>query len=164
MKKKEKKSRKAKSEVRVRPARQTLIWMVAAFAGLLVIVGLILFFSRQEPIPDDYFVTDDKKIVLSLDKEIASFENGEFEPEFTRIVYYRDGDKISNVKVYYEYETEEEAREAYDKISIEEFATAKRLNGRYIVLQARGDTFEGLTVDEVQRQVESFRAAGALAE
>ena len=156
------KKTKNQKNKRNRKTRQALLWVFGALAILIVVAVLIVVLNWQEPISDDYFVSDDTKIVLSMDDEMASFETGDYEPGITRIVYYHDGEKITNVKIFYEYENEDLAREAYNNISVDYFATSKRLNGKYIVMQAKTETFDGLTVEEMEDQVESMRAAGAL--
>ncbi len=141
--------------------KKAIFWGILAALALAVVIVFIVVLNQEEPIDEGYFKTDETKIVMTMDDEMASFEDSEYEPGITHVVYLHDGNKITGVKVYYEYETDEEAGVAYDNLAMDYFVS-KRRNGRYIVLQARGDEYEGLTVEQIERQFENMKAAGAL--
>lgn len=144
------------------------VWLGGVAIVLLVaivIVGIVLG-NRQEPIEDGYFVSDETKLVQSMPANVAAFEeNEEYSPMVTHIVYYHgDGPEITGVKVYFEYENEEQAVSANANITMDKksWSTGKRLNGKYIVFGVKGEQYNGLTVAEVSDNITSMEAAGGL--
>jgi len=136
----------------------TWVWMGVTLVALVVVVIAILQVNQLEAIDEKYFVEDDTKIVVSMDAETAAFENSEWEAPMTRVVYYVGADgKIENVRVFYEYDTEVEAREAMRHIELGDFAIQKKLNGRYIILQAKPEQYEGATADEVRKNMQGIQ-------
>ena len=134
-------------------------WMGFAFLALVVVVIAIVQVNQLEPIDSSYFVSDDSKIVASMDAEMAAFENSEWEAPMTYVVYYVGADgKIENVRVFYEYNTEAEAREAMRYVGLGDFATQKKLNGRYIILQAKASQYEGTTADEIRENIRGLES------
>lgn len=137
-----------------------MVFGVLTFVALvIVVVAIVKLNGRAEEIPE--FKTDETKIVMTMNAEMATFEESEYEPKLTHIVYFHDGEKITNVKVYYEYETEDEAREALDKITMD-YYSGKKLEGKYIVLQAKRDEYDGLTVEYMEEQYDYSKAAGII--
>ena len=76
-----KKENVAKS-VRVRERGKMLVGIATIVVMLIVVVVILAVVSRQEPISEGYFRSDDTKLVLSLTPEVSAFElNEEYEPE-----------------------------------------------------------------------------------
>ncbi|MDO4611838.1 MAG: hypothetical protein Q4B34_03190, partial [Candidatus Saccharibacteria bacterium] len=71
---------------------------------------------------------------------------------------------ITSVKVYYEYVDEAWAAEAFDKVIVDDFATSKVLQGKYIVMDAKPEKFEGATVEDIRKTANDLEAAGATVE
>lgn len=155
-------TKKEQKKTRQKFDRKSLGLGILAFLALLVVIVTIIVLNNQEEVIPE-FKTNDMQIVMTMDEDMASYEESDFEPEITHIVYLHDGDKITNVKAYYEYRTEEEAKEAFNKLSMD-YYSGKKLAGKYIVLQAKKDKFSGLTVEEVEKQYSLMKAAGALVE
>ena len=150
--------------------KKNRVWLGGIAVVLLivvVIVGIVLG-NRQEPITDGYFVSDETKLVQSMPASVAAFEeNEEYSPSITHIVYYYGGgSEVTGMRVYFEYENEEQAVEANANISMEKknWSTGRRLNGKYIVFGVKGEQYSGLTVAEVRANIESMGAAGGLIE
>ncbi len=137
-----------------------VIAVVVVTVIIAVVIGLNL--NQTEQIPDNYFVSDNTKLVMSLDDETTAFQDGEFEPSLTHIVYYYSGDKIENVKIFFVYGDEEEAKAAYDGIGddYKEWAKNKKLNGKYIIFQADDSFYNGLDVEQIRENIESAKAVG----
>ncbi|MBQ6375421.1 hypothetical protein IJJ37_00590 [Candidatus Saccharibacteria bacterium] len=161
-----KKENVAKS-VRVRERGKMLVGIATIVVMLIVVVVILAVVSRQEPISEGYFRSDDTKLVLSLTPEVSAFElNEEYEPEVTRIVYFYDGNKVTGAKIYFEYADEEAARKAYDNTSMEgkTWATSRRLNGRYIVYSVKAEQYKDLTAEQVRENIAGMKAAGGVVE
>lgn len=143
-----------------------IILSVAAVVAVIVIVAVVAGFSWKEKYDADYFVSDGAKLVMAMDDEIASFEEGEFEPAVTYVVYYYSGDKVNGMKVFFAYDDETEAKEANKNIKMDEkeWAVGRSLNGKYIVFEANEDQYEDLSVSLVKKMIESMREAGTLHE
>ena len=144
------------------------MWLGGVAVVLLIIavvVGIVLG-NRQEPIADDYFMSDETKLVQSMPANVAAFEeNEEYSPMVTHIVYYHgDGPEVTGVKVYFEYENEDRAQTANANITMDKksWSTGKRLNGKYIVFGVKGEQYDGLTVAQVSDNIASMEAAGGL--
>lgn len=144
-------------------------WKMILGMGVMLIaliVVIVALSNRMEPIDNDYFVSDDSKLVMSLNRAMANYETSDYEPEVTRIVYYLDGDKVSNVRVFFDYGSEAEAREANDNITMDgkNWATGRKLNGKYIIFDTKSEQKDGLTKEKVEENIESMRVAGGLVE
>ncbi|MDO4612357.1 MAG: hypothetical protein Q4B29_02785 [Candidatus Saccharibacteria bacterium] len=163
VKKNEKRAERCGREQQVKINFKSIIWGLGAILLLVVVIVLIIFLNQPEKISDDYFVTDDTKIVMSFGEESMLIEDNEYEPGTTRWVYLHDGEKITDMKLYYEYENEAEAREAFDKVR-NDFSTSKKLNGKYIVFDVKEETYEGATIENITKQAEDMQAAGLLLE
>lgn len=142
-------------------SRGTVISIVAAIVGTVLLAVIAIIVNRQEPIPDDYFQSDGTKLVLALTPEMSAFEeNEEYEPEMTYLVYYYEGNEITNAKVYFEYADDAAARTADANISLndKDWAAGRRRNGRYIVFSVKKEQYENLTKPEVEENIKSLEA------
>lgn len=129
---------------------------------LLIVVVVVLSIKNRTVYNDDYFVSDDTKIVLSMDARTSGFEESAYIPPITHVVYYYSGDEITSIKVFYEYKNEDIAKKANDGIKMDDkgWATNKALNGKYIIFDMAKDQFEGLTTGFIRNSVESSTEDG----
>lgn len=151
-------------EKRVSKKKNMIITLaVVVVTVVAIVIGVIV--SQEPALDDDYFVSDETKLVMSLNRDVAAFEEGTYEPEVTHLVYYYTGDEVTGMRIYFEYFTEAEAEVAFNNISMKDknFATTKRRNGRYVVFDAVRARYEGMTVEQVEKNISSMRAAGGLA-
>lgn len=158
-----KKSTKKKKEKKNKNLTVIIASVVAVIALVIVVIALANFKLRvPEEINDDYFVTGGNKVVLSLNDEMSSFVDGEFEPEITHVVYYCNGEKINNIKIFFVYDDEDEASAAYDWIgdNYEDWASNKELNGKYIIFQDNSDSYEDLSTSVMKDRIENMKAVG----
>ncbi len=143
-----------KQEKRIRKiANLRMVFNVVIVVALVaVVVILIVLNNHEEKIDESYFVSNDNKIIATMDKEIASYDNSEYEPPITRIVYYLAGEKVDNVKLFFEYENEEDAKVAFENITMEDkpWAANKKLNGKYIVFDFIKEQYDRLTAEQVR--------------
>ena len=138
-----------------------LVVIAAVFA---IIAGIVL--SNNRSVDESIFESSDNRLVISMNDEMASFEDSEYEPEITRIIYYHDGKNITKMEIYFEYKTEDEAKEANAKITLDgkDWATDKKLQGRFIVFDVAPGQYNRLSVEQMKDTIENMRAAGALLE
>ena len=151
---------------RVRQRQNRIIGAVVIVAAILLAVVIALSLSGDRPVDESVFNGGDNRLVVSMSAEVASFEDGKYEPEVTRIVYYHNGKDITKMEIYFEYETEAVAKEANENISLEgkDWATEKKLSGRYIVFNVASGQYKGLSVEQMKETIENMRAAGTLLE
>lgn len=135
--------------------------IVAAAALLIVVVVVILNLNRYEEIGEGFFDDNERQIVATMNAETAGFEESEWEAPVTRVIYYLDGgNKPTNVRVFYEYDSDEAAREAFSHVSLGDFATSKKLNGRYIIFQAKSAFYKDVMVENLRDEIKTLRDAG----
>ncbi|MDO4742262.1 MAG: hypothetical protein Q4A79_02725, partial [Candidatus Saccharibacteria bacterium] len=156
-------------EVRKRKVPEIVMGILALVAAIVVIVVVAILMNGNRRYDDSYFVTDDKKIVLRLSEDIVSFYDDEAEDseiiplEAVYYVYYRDGDKINDMKMFIKYGSEEDAREVAERDIVDmSIIKGKEVNGNYLILQAQPETYKGLTVSALEQAIESLEAAGGV--
>ena len=156
-------SAKSKKKTEVKPFDyKTWIWVLLAIAALILVIIAIVKFNQNEKFESSYFHSDDKKIVLTMNRDNAELDDSEWEPEITHVVYYYDGDKINSARAFYEYKTEAEAEEANKHLGLGEFATGKKIGGRFVVFDVDKAQFENLTVSQLRESIELLKQIDAL--
>ena len=146
--------------------QKMIIGIVVVMAIVLFAVVLGLTLSDKGVVDESIFESSDTRLVVSMDANVASFEDGEYEPGITRTIYYHNGREITKVEIYFEYETEDEARTANENILLEgkDWAASKSLRGRFIVFDMVPEQYKGLLVEQIRGTIEDMRAAGTLLE
>lgn len=152
----------SKKDNRKRIDYRTWIWVGFAIIAFLLVVWAIVGLSQNEKIESSYFASDNKKIVLTMNRDMAALDDSEYEPEITHVVYYIDGDKITGVRAFYEYPNEQTAKNANEHLTLGEFATAKALNGRFVIFQVNEDQYKNMTVTELKENIELLKEIDAL--
>lgn len=139
-------------------------WIFVGFSiiALVFVIMAIVNFAGVEKYDSSYFHDADGKIVLTMDRDSASLDDSIYEPNITHMVYYYNGDKIANVKAFYEYATEKEAKIAYDHLEAGDFADGKKLAGRFVVFQVKREMFEDVAVETVRNDAELLKEIDAL--
>lgn len=138
-----------------------IIGICCGVVAVVVAIVLIVIFVIKPGglgggLSDDYFVSDDTKYVMTLDSDQASFEEEEYAPAKSHMVYYYSGDKVTGMSVFYEYGDEATAKLAYDHIDDEAKAEAEdiKLRGKYIEIVMKEESFADTTAEEVKQQIE----------
>ena len=134
---------------------------LAAVAFVIVSVAIIVL-NQVEKFDSSYFHDGDGKIVLTMNKYYAELDSSEYESDITHVVYYHDGNKVTNARAFYEYKDEAEAKEAFDNLSLGEFAEGKKLSGRFVVFSVKKQQYEDLTVEELKHNIELLKQIHAL--
>lgn len=130
----------------------TLVIVIGA-TMIAVIVFFVLNAFRQQPINDEYFVSDETKSVIPI---TAGSEQSDHK---TSVVYTYDGDKVTSMKTYFEYSDAAAAEAAFEGIkSLTEFANLDvMLEGKYIIVAADESQYQNLTASDVRQQEEAIR-------
>lgn len=138
--------------------RRNVALAVIVGVVILIMVCIVAVFASADnldTIDDSYFVSDDRKIVLTMGAEISSLEEGEYEPSIIHVVYYCSGDKIVDAKVFFEYDEVAEAQEAFDNIDVDDktWAVNKKLSRDYVIFEADKSQYEGLMAKQIRNMV-----------
>ena len=127
---------------------------IASLVVLAVIVIIMIVVNSRPNYNDEYFVSDDSKIVLSMQTEPS--EDGKT-PTTTYVVYYNTGDKITGLKQFYKFDDEAKAKEVFDELDTAsmDWVSEKELNGHFIIFTIVPSEYEGLTTDIVRSSIET---------
>ncbi len=124
----------------------------AALVVVAVIVGIVMINKNKgEVLNDDFFKTDDSKIVISntansTDPTVA---------KKVHQVYSISGDKITGLKVYSEFESEQAAKDADAKPEVAEAMKTgmykeHKVQGNYIIVTMNDSVYGSLTVEQLK--------------
>ncbi|MBR3228738.1 hypothetical protein IKF67_00655 [Candidatus Saccharibacteria bacterium] len=132
----------------------------AAVVVVIIIIVAIVLGARGGGLNDSYFVSDGSKYVLNLDADDMSFDDEEYAPVKTHLVYTYEGDKVTSLKAYYEYENAEDAQAAYNYIKETQADAYKSISidGKYVILEANEEDYADTTPDDVKQQIEFMEA------
>ncbi len=132
--------------------------IIGICAGVLVIAVVIVavIFATKSSLNDAYFVSDDSKYVLTVDRDMLETEDKENSPIKTHIVYYYSGDTITGVTTYMEFDNDATAKVALDLYKNADQTGVKSLktDGKYLVVEMTEDQYKDLTASDVKQQVE----------
>ncbi|MBR3172532.1 hypothetical protein IKF21_01260 [Candidatus Saccharibacteria bacterium] len=132
-----------------------LICAAISIISIIIIVIVVVISLGHGTINDDYFISDDTKSVISLESSRPSSENDSFAK--THIVYTYDGDTITSLKTYFEYNSPEAAQAALNTIKTNpDFANAE-VDGKYIIVTSDPKQYEGLTVSDIKQQAAAIK-------
>lgn len=127
---------------------------IAAVVSIAIIIVAIVVHNNK--LDDSFFVSDGSKYVLTLESDGTSSDD-EYTPIKTHLVYFYSGDKITELKAYYEYADSATAKSAADYIkenySDDEYEKIS-INGKYLIFTADESEYENLTAPEVKEQIE----------
>lgn len=141
---------------------KTWVLVGCAVVALVIVIAVILAFNQSEKIDSSYFKDSDGKIVVTLDKEMAALDDSIYEGDVVHTVYYYDGDKITNARLFYEYYSEDDAKKAYEKLEPNAYLEDKKLNGKFIMFKVNKVLYEDTTVTELKETIEQLEEIDAL--
>ncbi len=127
----------------------------AVIVVLLIVVTVVLVKMGNRGYSDEYFVTDNTKIVLSSGYDSA-YEDTAYRPPIMHRVYYYSGEKITGIKIFFEYMNEGIAKKAYEHITLDkkEWAEDKTLSGKYIIFNMKKELYETMTTERARQIVD----------
>ncbi len=144
--------------------KNKLIAIVSGAALVIVaaVVAIVLINKNKgEVLNDDFFKTSDKKIVLT------TATTGNSDPTVAKKVhqvYTIDGDKITSLKVYSEFESEQAAKDADAKPEAKAAKEAGqykdyKIDGKYIIITMKDEMYQSLTVEQLKMTAEALEKA-----
>ncbi len=126
-------------------------------AVILLVVVAILLFSGNKKLDDSFFVNDGSKYVYTTNTDdMLGLDFGEYTPEKIHLIYFYSGDKVTDLRVYYEFKDEEAAKSAAEYIKGANDGALKSLttNGKYVIVSTDEALYEGMTTEDAKQQVE----------
>ena len=126
-------------------------------AVILLVVVAILLFSGNKKLDDSFFVSDGSKYVYTTNTDdMLGLDFGEYTPEKIHLIYFYSGDKVTDLRVYYEFKDEEAAKSAAEYIKGANDGALKSLttNGKYVIVSTDEALQEGMTAEDAKQQVE----------
>lgn len=107
--------------------------------------------QQSEVLNDDFFKTDDKKIVIST----VSNSSDPNVAEKVHQVYTVDGNKITGLKVYSKFSTEQAAKDADAKPEVEEGLKAgnykdHKVEGTFVIVTMADSSYQAVTAEELR--------------
>ncbi len=126
---------------------------IVSILALLIFVIIMVVVNSRPKYNDEYFVSDDSKIVLAMHAEAS--EDGKT-PTTTYMVYYYSEDKITGIKQFYKFDEEAKAKEVFDELDVSnmEWIAEKSLDGHFIIFNLAPSQYEELTTQDVRNAVE----------
>ena len=138
--------------------KNIIIGICIAVVVLIAIIIAIILGTRNGGfggLNDSYFKSDGSKYVLTIETDTVQSEE-EHAPLKTHLVYTYAGDKITGLKVYYEYANKEDAEASYkyyNENAAEEYKSISH-DGKYVILEVNESGYEGVTPEDVKQQIE----------
>ncbi|MBR2658851.1 hypothetical protein IKD57_03100 [Candidatus Saccharibacteria bacterium] len=140
--------------------------LIAIIAGAVLVIAAVVIAivvinkNKGEVLDDNFFKTSDSKIVISN----ASNSTDPAVAKKVHQVYTIDGDKITGLKVYSEFESEQAAKDADSKPEIEEAMKSgnykdHKVQGKFIIVTMNDSMYQGLTVDQLKMTAEALEKA-----
>lgn len=140
--------------------------LIAIIAGAVLVVAVAIIAivminkNKDEVLDDNFFKTSDSKIVLST----TSDSSDPAVAKKVHQVYTIDGDKITGLKVYSEFESEQAAKDADSKPEIEEAMKSgnykdHKVQGKFIIVTMSDSMYQSLTVEQLKMSAELIEKA-----
>ena len=127
--------------------------IIGAVATIAIAIAAVFIIKSKVGIDDSYFVTDDKKIVISITPE-----DNEFGALKLHQVYEYTGEDVNKIVFYYEFENESKAQSVFDGskdelLSQTEFSNP-RVTGKYIAINVENTMLGGVSVSTLRKYAE----------
>ena len=153
------------AEVKNNSSKKLIAIIAGAVVVIAAVVGTVILINnnnnsntgQSEVLNDDYFKTDDKKIVMST----SSDSTDPTVAKKVHQVYFVDGDKVTGLKVYSEFESEQAAKDADAKPEVEEAMKSgnykdHKVEGKYIIITMADSTYQSVTAEQLRMTAEAL--------
>lgn len=141
--------------------KNLIIVGICAAVAVVIIVVVAIILANHRGLNDGFFSSDGTKYVLNLGSGDVSFEESEYDPVKTHLVYFYSGDEITDLKAYYEYTDNSAAqaaaeylKENYDEAEADKIA----VEGKFVIFTAPESEYQDLTASAVKEQIEFMEA------
>ncbi len=116
--------------------------------------------SQSEVLNDDFFKSTDKKIVISN----SSNSTDPTVAKKVHQVYTVDGDKVTGLKVYSEFESEQAAKDADSKPEVAEAMKTgnykdHKVEGKFIIVTMDDATYQSVTAEQLRMTAQALEEA-----
>jgi len=129
-----------------------------AVVVIAVAIIAVVVVNLNKGLNDSYFVSDGTKYVLTIDTD-ETLLTDESQPIKTHLVYTYSGDEITGLKTYSVYKDSEAAQKAYKTFAeMGENMTNFTVDGKYLIMTATADQYNGITASDVKAQIEYFES------
>lgn len=140
--------------------------LIAIIAGAALVIAAVVIAivvinkNKGEVLDDNFFKTSDSKIVMTTTSDST-------DPTVARKVhqvYTIDGDKITGLKVYSEFESEQAAKDADAKPEVAEAMKTgmykdHKVQGKFIIVTMKDEMYQSLTVEQLKMTAEALEGA-----
>ncbi len=123
------------------------VFSVAIVVLLVAVIATLVVMMNGEPTYDDsYFVSDGTKLVSQIESVYYEGDENTPEPLAVYMVYYYSGEKITDVKAFYKFETEEIAKKVYDEAVNKDISWVKekKLSREYLIFNLAESEYKDL--------------------
>ena len=130
---------------------------IAAAVIIIIIIVVCVVMAKKTSYNDDYFVSDGSKYVITYTQDDLELdESSEFAPVKSHLVYYYSGDKITDMKAFYEFADEATAKLAYEAYKEAGEGNFKEISqsSKYVIITANDSEYEDYTASDVKSQIE----------
>ena len=129
--------------------KNLIIGICCAVLVIVVIIVAVVFATRgTTKLSDAYFVTDDTKYVVTMDREEDDDTSSAVKVHY---VFNHSGDKITGAAIYAEFENEDAAKAAFEEYKKENDDTENMsVDGKYIVTKADQKDYEDYTLEDIK--------------
>ena len=141
--------------------KNLIIGIGAIVTILIVLVIAIVLAARNSGISDSFFKSDNTKYVFTLEpEELSAIGEEDLTPEKAHMVYFYEGEKITDLKSYYLFSDENEATKAYSYFQENGADGYKSIarDGKYVILTANPSEYENITTSNIKEQIEFFES------
>lgn len=140
--------------------------IVAAVIGAIVVVAAVVVtivlinVNKGETLNDEFFKTSNTKIVISN----SGNSDDPAVAKKVHQVYTVNGDKVTGLKIYSEFESEQAAKDADAKPEVAEAMKTgmykdHKVQGKYIIVTMAESAYEGVTPDQLRVTAEAIENA-----
>ncbi len=140
--------------------------LIAMISGAVLVIAAIVIAivvingNKGETLDDNFFKTSDSKIVLST----TSNSTDPTVAKKVHQVYTIDGDKITGLKVYSEFESEQAAKDADAKPEVAEAMKTgmykdHKVQGKFIIVTMKDEMYQSLTVEQLKMTAQAIEGA-----
>ena len=140
--------------------------LIAMISGAVLVIAAIVIAivvinkNKGETLDDNFFKTSDSKIVLST----TSNSTDPTVAKKVHQVYSIDGDKITGLKVYSEFESEQAAKDADAKPEVAEAMKTgmykdHKVQGKFIIVTMKDEMYQTLTVEQLKMTAQAIEGA-----
>ena len=122
----------------------------------VVVIATLVILNSAPRYNDDYFRSDGSKLVSQIEAVYYEGEDDTPDPLVAYMVYYYSGEKITEVKAFYKFESEEVAKSVYEDAASKEISWVKEksYSGEYLILSLVDSEFKDLNTTLVRSMME----------